>query len=888
MLGANDSVLGNLFFDFKEDRDGRVWACNYGMARATAISLKDQIISWIGPDQGMDGTPIGIYSDRQNRIWLATDNIVYIYDSRKNLIKKMITDAPIAAGIFPSTGMNTEEGLIWLGTNRDGVLLIDQDGLLTDHFSDKNGLASNDVWGIEEDSKGRIWLSTYNGLNIYDPKTERLYHLKFPGNISDNSHRQITRLSEDFFFLGSERGFALIDVKKGIVSYFNTAWNKSIRTVFNAAQDKEGALWISGSEGLHYFDRNRKIYKTFTEAGGLISNTVYIVTADRSNRIWVSTGNGTVLIYPESDSCITITEENGISGSYSSVFLESSSRHLYLGSDKGCSILDPDLKTITNLGPEHGLHPPAMYDMIECNNRIHIGSEDGIIVVDPPREEGQPWRFYNYAKSAGIPYNDYNQATAHVASNGDIWWGAAPILTVAHQDPIADTTVPSVRILGISIMDQHLSFSDSSDGLYLANHNIKWDSVQTGFQLPANLKLPHDQNSFNFLFSNQNPRGRDKIEYRFLLEGEDASWSPPTDKPFSRIYYNVSPGIYSFKVITRGQSGIWSQPASFDFIILPPWWQTWWAYLLYAIAAASIIYLVARIRSQMLEKENRMLEKKVQMRTQALRQKMEELKTTQEQLIQSEKMASLGELTAGIAHEIQNPLNFINNFSEINKELLEEMDGEIDRGNLKAVREIAADLKSNEEKIYHHGRRADGIVKSMLQHSRSSINLTKEPADLNKLADEYLRLAYHGLRAKDKSFNSGMTTAFDETIPPVNMIQQDIGRVILNLLTNAFYAVNEKAKTAGPDFSPMVTVGTNIADGQVVLTVRDNGNGIPQTNLNKIFQPFFTTKPTGAGTGLGLSMSYDIVTKVHGGSLTVTSEEGKGTQFSIYLPIKNN
>ena len=341
-------------------------------------------------------------------------------------------------------------------------------------------------------------------------------------------------------------------------------------------------------------------------------------------------------------------------------------------------------------------------------------------------------------------------------------------------------------------------------------------------------------------------------------------------------------------MITRGQSGIWSQPASFDFIILPPWWQTWWAYLLYAIAAASIIYLVARIRSQMLEKENRMLEKKVQMRTQALRQKMEELKTTQEQLIQSEKMASLGELTAGIAHEIQNPLNFINNFSKINKELLEEMDEEIDRGNLKAVREIAADLKSNEEKIYHHGRRADGIVKSMLQHSRSSINLTKEPADLNKLADEYLRLAYHGLRAKDKSFNSGMTTAFDETIPPVNMIQQDIGRVILNLLTNAFYAVNEKAKTAGPDFSPMVTVGTNIADGQVVLTVRDNGNGIPQTNLNKIFQPFFTTKPTGAGTGLGLSMSYDIVTKVHGGSLTVTSEEGKGTQFSIYLPIKNN
>ena len=266
----------------------------------------------------------------------------------------------------------------------------------------------------------------------------------------------------------------------------------------------------------------------------------------------------------------------------------------------------------------------------------------------------------------------------------------------------------------------------------------------------------------------------------------------------------------------------------------------------------------------------------------ALNKSLEDLKSTQSQLIQSEKMASLGELTAGIAHEIQNPLNFVNNFSEVSNELIDEMIEEIENNDLEEVKAIASDVKQNLEKINHHGKRADGIVKGMLQHSRSSDGI-KEPTDINVLADEYLRLAYHGLRAKDKSFNATLKTDFDKSIGMINMASQDIGRVILNMITNAFYAVDEKKKAGVENYEPTVSVMTKKEGNNLEIIVGDNGNGIPDEVKDKIFQPFFTTKPTGQGTGLGLSLSYDIV-KAHGGELKVKTKKDEGTEFTIILP----
>jgi signal transduction histidine kinase len=300
--------------------------------------------------------------------------------------------------------------------------------------------------------------------------------------------------------------------------------------------------------------------------------------------------------------------------------------------------------------------------------------------------------------------------------------------------------------------------------------------------------------------------------------------------------------------------------------------------------AALLLLLVAGIyyRFHAKKKANQVLEKT-----------LTELKSTQSQLIQSEKMASLGELTAGIAHEIQNPLNFVNNFAEVNSELIGEMKEELSKGNIEEAKTISNDIDENEKKIIFHGKRADAIVKGMLQHSRSSSG-QKEPTDINALADEYLRLAYHGLRAKDKSFNATLKTDYDETIGNINIIPQDIGRVILNLITNAFYVVDEKKKqqTHGgfqtlhefAGFEPTISVSTKKVGDKIEIKVTDNGNGIPQKILDKIFQPFFTTKPTGQGTGLGLSLSYDIV-KVHGGELKVETKEGEGSEFIIALPL---
>jgi signal transduction histidine kinase len=296
-------------------------------------------------------------------------------------------------------------------------------------------------------------------------------------------------------------------------------------------------------------------------------------------------------------------------------------------------------------------------------------------------------------------------------------------------------------------------------------------------------------------------------------------------------------------------------------------------------------------KQQILSTQNEYLEKQVNERTAELNQSLENLKVTQNQLIQSEKLASLGELTAGIAHEIQNPLNFVNNFSEMSVELIEELQEE--RSKETEVRdeslegELLGDIIQNLEKIAHHGKRASSIVKGMLEHSRTSSG-KKELTDINALADEYLRLSYHGLRAKNKQFNSDFKTDLEENLPKVAVISQDLGRVFLNLINNAFYAVGKReneSKATGGNFKPLVVVSTKNIDNQIVISIKDNGTGMPEAVKVKIFQPFFTTKPTGEGTGLGLSLAYDIITKAHGGTLECESVENEGTTFVIKLPF---
>jgi signal transduction histidine kinase len=455
-------------------------------------------------------------------------------------------------------------------------------------------------------------------------------------------------------------------------------------------------------------------------------------------------------------------------------------------------------------------------------------------------------------------------------------------------------TADSLALLNEMVTTFGKSVSKSVlDNMKVKYGNITFDGIAPFYPVPINLMLPYEDKNLTIDFVAIDPSKPKQVKYQYKLEGYNNDWSPLANST-TATFGNIPEGMYTLKLKALSSSGVWSE-TEYKFGVLPPWYRTWWAYALYFLLLIGIIWSVVHLRSQQLRREKRILEEKVNLRTHELEMEKEkvestlaELKSTQAQLIQSEKMASLGELTSGIAHEIQNPLNFVNNFSEVNIELTTELNTELDKTDLpveekKNLADILHDITSNQQKINYHGKRADAIVKGMLQHSRSSTGV-KERTDINALADEYLRLSYHGIRAKDKEFNAAIKTDFDNSIDKINVVPQDIGRVLLNLYNNAFYTVAEKKKLAGDGYDPTISVITKKSGNQVTITVSDNGGGIPQKALDKIFQPFFTTKPTGQGTGLGLSLSYDII-KAHGGEIKVETEEGEGSEFIICFPI---
>jgi len=921
-IGRKEGLNTAYPFDFMEDRSGKVWISDIGNQGASFISLKEQKIGTLSAKQGYFGGVRASYTDKSNRVWMVSEDSVSVYDPKASRIKSMYTGGKIFKKADIVSGARDTEGKIWIGTEGDGALLIDPEGMMNEYFSSKDGLSSDDIWGIREDSKGRVLMATYTGVNIYDPAKEKLSFLKFPPQISANTNRSIEKIGTDVFFLGTIGGFAIIDLPANTMTFYNTQKAGIGGLTFTGLRRADGKVWAVSDKGLLVFDLFNKTVKQLDKAHGLTSDVAYLIKEDKQGRVWIVTDMGLNLIDPSANTIRKINETNGLASSYTSMLFQALDGTIFVGADKGLSVLDPALKTITNISAEQGLSQSSIYDIGEVQGRIQLATDNGLVVVERPAKKDLPWHFYTYSKSAGFPYNDYNQASATSLTNGQVWWAAAPILTVVHQDPVIDTIKPRVHIKGLSIMDQNPSFLKKTiiganlangdtlqignkkyakdklpdDSGYLTDHHIQWDDVTTGYNLPVGLKLPYDQNVFSISFINPSVVARNKIVYKYILEGAEKEWSETGPKTSSRIYYNLGAGNYTFKVITKGFNEQWSDPATFKFTILPPWWQTWWAWALYILAFSGVIYIIVKMRSTMLERENKLLEEKVQVRTQQLEKTINELTSTQSQLIHSEKMASLGELTAGIAHEIQNPLNFVNNFSEVSVELLGELKEELSKeseADPGLREELIHDISQNLDKINHHGKRADAIVKGMLQHSRAGSN-QKEAVDINTLCDEYLRLSYHGLRAKDKSFNAAFKSDFDESIGKVNIVPQDIGRVIMNLLTNAFYAVNERktlnpAGSDGRPYEPAVYISTRKRENGVEIKVGDNGTGIPPAIAEKIFQPFFTTKPTGKGTGLGLSMSYDIVTKGHGGTLSVRSKAGDenedtGTEFTIFIP----
>jgi len=568
-------------------------------------------------------------------------------------------------------------------------------------------------------------------------------------------------------------------------------------------------------------------------------------------------------------------------------------------------------KELTTFTTDEGLGANDVYAIIEHKGEIFNGTSKGLTILQPIEQNNNAhpfWKVKTLGKKQGLDQVDFSENSFTFDQNGRLWAGVfGQMLTVI--DPIQkDNLDPTTFITGLNILDKKQEFNDniriqkgreksvrtfksskdtlltSKNNLENTENNMHWNTVNGPYNLPVDLTLPANQNYLSFTYNGLQLNYPDKLVYSYFLEGIDKSWSPVSEKNTSENYRDLPSGDYNFKVVSKGIDGVWSKPAEFKFTISAPWWKTWWAYLIYLLLLSLIGFIIHRFQKERtIRKERERAQHKELAQAKEIEKAYLDLKNTQSQLIQSEKMASLGELTAGIAHEIQNPLNFVNNFSEVSMELMDEMEVEIGKGDLEEAKTIANDIKQNLEKINYHGKRADSIVKGMLQHSRAGNNV-KELTDINVLADEYLRLAYHGLRAKDKSFNAELETHFDANLPKINVIPQDVGRVLLNLFTNAFYATHQKQKTAKGEYKPSVSVTTAIKNEIVEITVKDNGMGIPDAIKDKIMQPFFTTKPTGEGTGLGLSLSYDIIVKSHGGTISIDSKENEYTIFTIRLP----
>ncbi|MES1215579.1 MAG: two-component regulator propeller domain-containing protein [Bacteroidota bacterium] len=919
-LTTNEGLVNNRSVELFEDSKGYMWI-GYVAKGINFISLKEKTINTINDKNGFKNRSVEYAEDNQGQIWVAGDDTIFVFNKEKTAIKNIITNGKIVNN-YKGSLIKDPQGNIWLGSTDKGIFIVDAKGPLPEHLDSKNGLADDNIWGLKEDKEQNIWIATYKGVNIYNPDKNQLKLLTTAQGIQNDRSNRLSENKQGDLFLISYKGFSVISSNRKTITNYG---KEQGLTEKNPAQfslpDKSNRLWLIFEKGIGRYDFEKKSLSVLEKPPGLLSDVFWDLKEDQHGNIWLGSDSGLVVINPQNNTIKYLREADGLCNNVVAKIVVCKNGEIAAATYKGISIINPDKLTITNLTASEGLIPETQYDLLEQNGKLLAGSQDGIIAITPPdtsainNSRKNTWNFITYSKRQGFPFNDYNQNTAIITSTGQSWWGVTPMLTVLTQFPEADTVMPTAYISRISIMDQFPSFFSWSvwgkdltatdtlwneskekyflksnlpaDSGYLVTNKIKWDSLYSPFNIPAGLSLPYNQNYLNFSFANNDIKGRDKIVYCYLLEGADKKWSDISDRPFSRNYYNLSPGQYTFKVATKGFNGRWSNPAEFSFTIRSPWWMTWWAYILYALLAAFIITTYARYRSRRLQKENAALENKIKQRTAELSKSLEELKATQTQLIHSEKMASLGELTAGIAHEIQNPLNFVNNFSEVNAELIDEAAGEIEKGNVSNAKDILAGIKDNEQKISYHGKRADSIVKGMLQHSRISAG-QKEPTDINALADEYLRLSYQGLRAKDKSFNATMQTDFDMSIGKINIIPQDIGRVLLNLYNNAFYAVNEK-KTLSPkgEYEPTVWVSTKKIGDKVLISVKDNGKGIPKNIVDKIFQPFFTTKPTGQGTGLGLSLSYDII-KAHSGEIKVESREGEASEFIIQLPVTSD
>ncbi|MBP6334466.1 MAG: hypothetical protein KA444_03260 [Bacteroidia bacterium] len=893
--GNPASLSENEITCLAEDAKGNIWAgtVNGGVNVLTPQTGK---IKHVTQENGLSSNSIfSVLEDKSGNIWIGTlggglisldrntgNMVTYVHNSQN---QESLSNNKIW-NLFEDNA-----GTVWIATS-DGLSFYNRTlSKFTTYKANPNVEGNNSVFAVCEDRQGNIWTGILGGgLNVFDRRSEKFVNEKFAGLshplLRFNNVFAILEGNDGILWIGTTDGLLAFDKTKGSVQQYrnipsdaSSLSNNYIRSIF---QDKTGVLWIgTHGGGLNAFHPKTQKFTSFvhnpSDASSIRNNVVMSVFEDRKGFLWVATYGGGLNRFDRTSGKFTayqndINDLTSINSNFIHSVYEDDKGNLWIGTyGGGINVLKQGEKTFLHFTENEGL-PNNIVNGISPDGKgnLWISTNSGVCKLSPRSLDIKvvaSTRIYNLQDGL---QNKFNENACFTGKNGWLYFGGNQGLNAFHPDRITDNKViPPVVITRF----------------YLFEKPARMDTLITN---ERTLKLNYKQNFFTFEFAGLNFLLPEKNRYAYKMEGLNDDWIEFGNRRYV-TFTNVDPDHYVFKVKACNNDGVWNEEGiAIDITITPPFWKTWWFTGLSALTISLIIFTYIRIRTNTLVKQNVLLEEKVHVRTHELQEKnveltktMDNLKSTQNQLIQSEKMASLGQLTAGIAHEIQNPLNFVNNFSELSVELLEELGTIPDEEEKK---EIVGDLKQNLGKIVFHGKRADSIVKGMLQHSRAS-TAEKQATDINKLVEEFFNLAYHGMRAKDPAFNCTMQKDLAPDLPSISIIPQDISRVILNIFNNSFYAVDEKKKSL-PDgtYQPIVSIATKKIGDKILIAIRDNGKGIPQEIRDKIFNPFFTTKPTGLGTGLGLSISYDIIVKGHGGDLKVESGTGEFTEFTILLP----
>ena len=897
---------------------------------------------WVGIKEGLDPSDVkGLYRFDPE----SGSSVRYTHDE---------ADPRSISGNDITVVIGDRSGMVWVGTEGHGlngflnkVALF---GLFRHDAAKSVSLSDDNVVALSEAPDGNIWIGTADGyVNIWNRASGRFT----PFNLSESGATQVTISAmavgkDGTIWIGTEEHglFAVDPLSKAVRRYRHdpmaegTVASNAIKSL---VVGRDGTLWIgTPGKGVAFLPVGTESFRQFkndpSKPSSLSSDLVECMIEDKSGSVWAGTRDRGLNKLDRASGTWTRlfaakAGDRGLRSNSINCLFQDRRGNLWAGTSDGLHMLLPDGVNFTAYSKTDGLPDDNITSILgDDDDNLWVATLAGGLCRFTPRTstpssnaqqgDGNPSgaMIVSFDAKDGLQGIRFNQRAAFRTSDGTMCFGGTDGLNVFQPETInRRVRPPSVRIADFQLNNRSIAPGDNSGIL-----SVPIDDTRE-------LVLPYDQNRITFEFTVLHFANPDKNRFAYKLEGYDSLWTFTDGQKRYATYTNLPDGQYTFRVRGASSDGIWNDNGvAIAIRITPPWYRTITAYISYAVALVLLMFAVDRLlRMRIIRKERReAVIRETELRVQTVaaqaeaseakaraleieneRQELElskarelekayaelddahhTLMATQAQLIHAEKMASLGQLTAGIAHEIKNPLNFVNNFAELTIGLAQEFREELESEEAKTTEQLKesisfllVDLDMNARKIAEHGKRADGIVRSMLAHSSGKTG-EKQPTDINTLLEEYVNLAWHSAKANHADFNLQIERRYNPDVGKIPALTQELARVFLNLLNNAIDALHEQSVSAGPTFHPVLTVSTEVRDREIAVLFTDNGTGIPEHIREKIFQPFFTTKPTGSGTGLGLSISYDIVVNGHNGQMLVDSTDGMGTTFSVILP----